>query len=210
MTAYRILLVEDQSLVRASLKGLLETTSDLRVTAAVATLAEARRCLATEQFDVILCDFNLKQETALDLLLDRQRPAGTTPVVILTSLFNAAQLQRCMTLGAQGFLYKESEPEIFIKALSQVIAGQRYFGDPQFNTDDLVEETSNEPDIRLTPAEKVTLQWLATGMSNKQIALSTGKSRETVKAHVAGILRKLRCANRTEAVTKASLLNLLA
>ena len=60
-----------------------------------------------------------------------------------------------------------------------------------------------QPNLQLTTTESEILKWLATGMSNKQIAITTDKSTETVKTHIASILKKLQCKTRTQAVTKA-------
>lgn len=213
--SYRILLIEDQALVRESLASLLNCTQRFTVSVSAESIEAALQCLhQPDHFDLILCDYHLRQSTAENLLRSHQRPAGI-PVVVLTSHFNAIALQHCRSLGAQGFLFKESSIHDFIQALTLIAQGGEYFAAPEpdpvmwtvaSSADDTQPSTL---DLQLTDAELDTLKWLATGMSNKQIALSTGKSAETVKTHIARILKKLNCKTRTQAVTKASHFNLI-
>lgn len=197
----RILLVEDQALVRDSLAFLLNGSESLQVVKSVATTRQALHYLDEWQpVDMVVTDFNLKGETALDLLLALRSSA--MPVVVLTSLFNAAAMQPSISAGAKGFIFKECELSEFILALKQVADGGIYCATP-------LSLNEQEPDLQLTQAEKLTLTWLATGMSNKQIAKVLGKSNETVKSQVASLLKKMKCNSRTEVITKARLLNLL-
>ncbi len=204
-----VLLVEDQALVRASLKSLLNSTEKFSVMA-VESVPQALDALASaQQFDLVLCDYQLQGDTAESLLRAMYRWPGL-PVVLLTSQANAMSLQRCRDLGASGFLFKESGIEEFIEALDAVVAGHECFNAPGLpTTADNLERQGRFESVSLTETELTVLKWLATGMSNKQIALATGKSAETIKSHVASVLRKLRCKTRTQAATKAGLYQLL-
>lgn len=206
----RILLIEDQALVRESLASLLNSTTLFQVTATLESATQALSLLEQRRdFDLILCDYHLQQDTA-ETLLKAQRDRPDTPIVLLTSHFNAIALQRCLSLGAKGFLFKETGIEEFISALSLIADGGTYFATPEPALPTITgHEQNNTPNLQLTAAEQETLTWLATGMSNKQIALSTGKSAETVKSHITSILKKLNCKTRTQAVTKAAHFNLL-
>lgn len=201
---HSLLLIEDQTLVRKSLAALLNTTADFVVTASVESVADALTQLqAPTGFDLILCDYHLRNETADDLLRHSNR---LPPVVLLSSAFNAIEIQHCMKLGARGFLFKECDLDELEQALHSVLAGSVYF------TPGCAAATSRPgggETLTLTPSEQETLRWLATGMSNKQIALTLGKSSETVKIQVSQLLRKLNTRTRTQAVVKAGKLNLL-
>lgn len=201
---YRVLLIEDQALVRESLASLLNSTQQFRVTHGLETAKEALILLQQNQdFDLILCDYHLKQDTAETLLRNPIR-FGDIPVVLLTSHFNALALQHCLSLGARGFLFKESSIEEFIQALTTIAQGGVYFSTPDTALP-LPSDNGEQPqpNLQLTTTESEILKWLATGMSNKQIAITTDKSTETVKTHIASILKKLQCKTRTQAVTKA-------
>ena len=204
----RILLVEDQALVRASLASLLSSTEQY-VVEAVENVQQALASLASSvHYDLVLCDYQLQADTAETLLRAMHR-WPSLPVVLLTSHANAISLQRCRDLGARGFLFKESNIEEFIDALNEVIAGNECFNAPGLPVTANAYAQREGIDVNLTETEATVLKWLATGMSNKQIALATGKSVETIKSHVASVLRKLRCKTRTQAATKAGLYQLL-
>lgn len=200
-----VLLIEDQTLVRESLAALINETGRYRVVAAVGTIPDALHRLSQPgAVDLVLCDFHLRQDTALSLF---QQRAVTTlpPVILLSSLFNAIEIQRCMRLGARGFLFKECDRAEMLKAFDDVLAGGLYFT--------LGETPPPAPltpaPVELTPGQREILRWLATGMSNKQIAQTLGKSSETVKIQVSQIIRRLNVHTRTQAVMKAASLNLL-
>jgi len=205
-----VLLVEDQALVRASLASLLDSTGLFCVVGAEESVAPAlARLDAGEKIDVLLCDYHLRGETA-EVLLRQMYRWPEVPVVLLTSSVNAMSLQRCRDMGARGFLFKESGIEEFIRALDAVSRGEEAFSEPDFTVVASVDQpVAARPPIALTDAERLVLSWMVSGMSNKQIALATGKSAETVKTHVASVLRKLGCKTRTQAAAKASYLNLL-
>ena len=194
---HSLLLIEDQTLVRKSLAALLDSREDFRITASVETLAEAFHLLQRQTFDLILCDYHLRGETAAELL---RQAHSLPPVVLLSSAFNAIEIQRCISLGARGFLFKECDLEELEQALVAVLDGGIYFTPGGM---------AAPAPLILTPSEREILRWLATGMSNKQIALTLGKSAETVKIQVSQLLRKLGSRTRTQAVVKAGKLNLL-
>ncbi len=203
----QVLVVEDQALVRASLVSLLNSTG-LFQAVAVESVCNALQHLKQPQLpDLILCDYHLSQETAEELLLHRHHWPDV-PVVLLTSHCHAVAVQRCRALGARGFLFKESPAEAFIEALTMIHEGQEHYQLPLADSH-VAEDRADQPDLKLTDTELEILRWLATGMSNKQIALSSNRSAETVKTHIGSILKKLRCRTRTQAVMKAQHYHLL-
>ena len=209
----QLLLVEDQTLVRKSLTALINTSEDFEVVDSAETISQAIPLLAQHQtLDLILCDYSLRGETALDFL-QAIKDKNKTPVILLTSFFNARHLQACINHGAKGFLFKECDMEELEEAFHTVIAGGTCFkivesikeSHPKLNQSD----RSQNDFLRLTPKEEETLRWLATGMSNKEIAKVLNKSDQTVKSQVSELLRKLKVSSRTEAVTKATQLNII-
>jgi len=209
----RLLLVEDQTLVRKSLVALINTSDRYHVIESAESVVEAINLLKkNNEFDLILCDYSLKGETALDFL---QGVSNTfpIPVILLTSFFNARYLQDCINFGAKGFLFKECDVDELEEAFDVVLSGSTFFK--------IVESTNGAqenvlPSSRLildkpilTPKEHEILRWMATGMSNKEIAKVLTKSDQTVKAQVRELMRKLEVNSRTEAVVKATKLNII-
>lgn len=197
-------------MVRHGLVALINSLTAYRVVVAVASVHEALQELqdatAAQRFALILSDYHLGDETAIRLL-QHSKTLLLPPIVLLTSVCNAAELQQAIVLGARGLLYKECDAEELARAFNAVCAGGVYYASglglasapPMSNADTPV----------LTLAEREILQWLATGMSNKEIARLLGKSAETVKIQVSQLLRKLDCKTRTEAVVNASRRGLL-
>lgn len=210
MNKYNLLLIEDQTLVRQSLTSLINSTQQFCVTNVADCVQEAIKILSsTHKLDLILCDYNLKGHTAYDLLQNRSLQ-NLPPIILITSIFNAIELQRCLQLGAKGFLYKECDLNQLQQALLSVAEGGVYFASPSDHDADTHTSSIDDSTLRrLTEAEQETLTWLATGMSNKQIAITLGKSNETIKAHVSSILKKLNCKTRTHAVITAAKMNLI-
>ncbi len=204
---HSLLLIEDQTLVRESLAALINGTGRYRVVATAGSVAEALQHLQNgPTIDLILSDFHLRQETAHALF--QQRPSsGLPPVILLSSLFNAIEIQTCMRLGARGFLFKECDLNEMLKAFDDVLAGGVYFTLRESVAP--VTTVGEAPTLELTATQQEILKWLATGMSNKQIAQALGKSSETVKIQVSQIMRRLNVRTRTQAVVKAASLNLL-
>ena len=192
-------------MVRHGLVALINSLTAYQVVVAVASVQEAlqqlRDSIASHRFALILSDYHLGDETALHLL-QHCKTMPLPPVVLLTSVCNAAELQQAILLGARGLLYKECDAEELVRAFNAVCAGGVYYASGL--------GLSSAPPISeaetpvLTLAEREILQWLATGMSNKEIARLLGKSAETVKIQVSQLLRKLDCKTRTEAVVNAS------
>lgn len=203
----QVLLVEDQALVRASLVSLLNSTCLFQALAVESVREALQQMTQASQPDLILCDYYLRQETAEELLLHRHQ-WPEVPVVLLTSHCHAEAVQRCRTLGARGFLFKESPAEAFVEALTAIHEGQEHYQLPMSDAH-VAEERADQPDLKLTETEFEILRWLATGMSNKQIAVSCGRSAETVKTHIGSILKKLRCRTRTQVVMKARYYHLI-
>lgn len=208
---YKLLLVEDQSIVRDGISALLNALPAFQVAESVGSVTEALQILAKPHvIDLILCDFNLRGETAYKLL-EANRQGLFPPIVLLTSFNHSIELQRCMQMGARGFLFKECEHKELQHALLSVAEGGVYFAVLDQPLGHSTKSFSpQEATVQgLTPSEQEILKWMATGMSNKQIAISLGKSSETVKVQVSHIMKKLGAKTRTHAVVLAAQQNLL-
>lgn len=210
-----ILLIEDQAMVRHGLVALINSLTGYHVAAAVGSVPEALAQLheqpvqdqemnkpsAEQRFALVLSDYHLGGDTAASLLRYGKKN-HLPPVLLLTSVCNAAELQQAVTLGARGLLYKECNDEELVRAFDSVCAGGVYFASGLGLSSAPPISDADIPAI--TPTEREILQWLATGMSNKEIARLLDKSAETVKIQVSQLLRKLNCKTRTEAVVNAS------
>jgi DNA-binding NarL/FixJ family response regulator len=191
----RTLLVDDQQLVRAGLRMLCESTSDIEIVGEAANGAEAMRLAASALPDVILMDLRMPGTdgiTATERIL-RARPA--TRVVVLTTFDDDDHLYPALTAGACGFLAKDATPAELVDAIRQAAAGGSPFSNEVLRR--LVEQATTAratkpkgPKPALTPREREVLALVATGLSNADIAEHMHIGVTTVKTHVASLMQK--------------------
>lgn len=195
----RVLLVDDQPLVRAGLRMLCESTSDIEVVGEAKGGAEAVRQAASLHPDVILMDLRMPGTdgiTATGRIL-HARPA--VRVVVLTTFDDDEHLYPALTAGARGFLAKDATPAELVDAIRQAAAGGSPFSKEVLRR--LVEQAVTArasrptgPKLQLTPREREVL--VATGLSNMDIAERMHVGVTTVKTHVANLMQKTGCPTR--------------
>jgi len=193
----RTLLVDDQQLVRAGLRMLCESTSDIEVVGEASNGAEAVRLADTALPEVILMDLRMPGmdgTTATERIM-RARPH--TRIVILTTFDDDEDLYPALAAGACGFLAKDTSPAGLLDALRQAAAGGSPFSNDVLRR--LVDHATKAhtaelrrplPAPSLTPREREVLTHLATGLSNADIADRMYVGITTVKTHVASLMRK--------------------
>lgn len=212
-TAIRILLCEDQRLIRESLHIMLELEEGFFVVGEAANGNEAIEQVKILQPDIVLMDVQMPQLNGVEAtaVISTQYPA--TKVIILTTFNNDDYVFEAMKAGAMGFLLKDV-PAVDLRAtIRRIFAGETFI-EPSIATrlireynqqghlsrDPARTHTSNE---QLTERELEVLQLVARGASNREIADQLVLSEGTVKNHVSNILLKLQVANRTHAVAMA-------
>ncbi|WP_206861910.1 response regulator [Lysobacter changpingensis] len=210
MTALRIALADDQAIVRAGLRALLE-----RHGIAIAFEADDGTQLldriAQTPVDVILSDIRMAGMDGIEALRQLRARGDATPVLLLTTFDDAELLLQATEAGAQGFLLKDAAPEDLREAIARVAAGETLLQpvstDPvraryQFHQQEAPRET-------FTAREVAILRLLAGGYSNKEIARAMFLAEGTVKNYVSVILEKLGTRDRTRAVLKAITLRVI-
>lgn len=205
----RVLLVEDQTLVRQGLRELLSLTGDIHLVGEAADGIEAMALLETTPADVLLLDVRMPRLSGVDLL-ERLREEGKPcpPTVLLTTFDDDEALLKGLRNGARGYLMKDVSVDRLADAIRAVAAGQTVIrpaitervmrsidqAPPQF-------ESSELPD-KLTRREIEVLGLMAGGFSNREIAEALQASEGTIKNHISGILSKFGVRDRTRAVLK--------
>ncbi|WP_298577781.1 response regulator transcription factor [uncultured Luteimonas sp.] len=210
MSAPRIALADDQALVRAGLRALLE-----RQGIAIAFEADDGAALldglATSPVDVVLSDIRMPGIDGIEALVRLRERGDATPVLLLTTFDDSDLLLRATDAGAQGFLLKDAAPQDLREAIVRIAAGEA-----------LLQPVSTGP-VRAryryhaadAPAEPFSvrevaiLRLLAGGYSNREIARSLFLAEGTVKNYVSAILDKLDTRDRTRAVLKAITLRVI-
>ena len=188
----RVLLAEDQAMVRGALSALLGLEADIEVLAAVADGEAAWRELQRLQPDVLVSDIEMPGLTGLELAQRIQRQALPVKVVIVTTFARACFLRRALDAGVSGYLLKDAPAEHLADALRQVQRGGRAI-DPQ-----LALEAWSEADP-LNDRERQVLRLAGEGQSAGEIAAQLHLSAGTVRNYLSEAIGKLGVGNRIEA-----------
>lgn len=203
----RLVLVDDQALVRTGISTLLGLTGDIEVIAEVADGENAIRVIADTQPDVVLLDVRLPKVSGIQVLHALNESGQLPPTILLTTFDDDEALMQGIKAGAKGFLLKDVSLEKLAEAIRDVAAGKSLFlpgiskqiSDWMSGNSSLVEGI-NEP---LSLRETEVLRLLAGGVSNREIASAVGLSEGTIKNHVSSILSKLGVRDRSRAVLRA-------
>lgn len=193
-----ILIVDDHPLMRRGVKQLLQLEPTFNVVGEASNGNEAIT-LATElQPDLILLDLNMKGLSGLDTLKALRNESIDAHIIILTVSDAKSDIYTLIDAGADGYLLKDSEPELLLEQILQAARGNNVFSETV--SEYLASRgQQKDPFADLTERELDVLQEVARGMSNKQVANNLHISEETVKVHIRNILRKLDVRSRVAA-----------
>ncbi|KQV88502.1 hypothetical protein ASC91_15590 [Pelomonas sp. Root1237] len=207
----KILLVEDQQLVREGLKGLLALHDELKVVGEASDGAEALEWLsaapADDMPDVILSDMRMPRLDGIGLIRALAARALRLPTVLLTTFDDTAAFDEAVRAGARGFLLKAISPETLAQALRDVHGGGTALR-PSLTTrmeakgGERAFTAADHPDP-LSPKELQVLRLVASGRSNTEIAGLLGNSEGVIKNHCSAIFSKMGVRDRTQAVLRA-------
>lgn len=193
-----LLVVDDHAMVRMGLKAMLALEADFQVTAEAEDADEAvlrhREC----QPDVVLLDLRMPGGNGVVVVRRILKEFPVARIIMLTSFDLEEEVFQSLDAGAKGYVLKSVEREELNSAIRRVHAGERCV--PPAIEQRLLERAQNEP---LSVREIEVLDHMRRGQSNREIATALGISEHTAKNHSRAILRKLRVADRAEAVAAA-------
>jgi DNA-binding NarL/FixJ family response regulator len=205
----RVLIADDQALVRAGFRKILEADSGLEVVAEAADGLEAVEAARRLAPDVVLMDIRMPTLDGLEATRRLLAAGGETRVLILTTFGLDEYVYEALRAGASGFLLKDAPPEDLLAAVRVIARGDALL-DPAITRAVIAElaRRSVRSELArsledLTPREREVLELLARGLSNAEIAERFVVSDGTVKTHVANVLRKLGLRDRVQAVIYA-------
>lgn len=197
-SALTLMIVDDHPLMRRGVRQLLALDPRLEVIAeannGTEALAEARR----QEPDIILLDLNMKGMSGLDTLRALRHEGISSRILVLTVSDTRNDIFAMVDAGADGYLLKDSEPEILLGHILQASRGEKVFSEGVASYLDN-RQHSADPLRQLTERERDVLQEVARGLSNKEIAGILHISEETVKVHIRNLLRKLDVRSRVAA-----------
>ena len=208
-TPIKVLLVDDQMLVREGIKSLLNLSDKVTVVGEAQDGSEVEPALETYSPDVILLDLSMPKMDGIATLNWLADKKTTIPVIILTTFDDHEFILRGIQAGAMGYLLKDVSLDTLINGIETVFAGKRLVQPAlterlmqglqgfksEFQAPDNIEP--------LSPKELEVLGLMASGYSNKEISEALHKSEGTIKNHVSNVLAKLGVRDRTRAVLLA-------
>jgi len=211
----RVVLVDDQNLVRQGIRSLLALSDEVEVVAEADDGMSAIAAVAEHRPDVVLLDLRMPRHDGI-WALNALRDNGTeVPVLVLTTFDDDELVLRALQAGAKGYLLKDVTLEQLLGAI-RTLAGGGTLVQPAI-TDRLLRairgggltEMSEPPMLALTDRELDVLRLVASGYTNRQIAEALFLAEGTVKNHLSSVLLKLGARDRTNAVLRALHLGLL-
>ncbi|MFD5466245.1 response regulator [Kitasatospora sp. NPDC127059] len=211
----RVIIVDDQAMVRAGFAALLNAQSDIDVVGDAADGAQALEVTGRTHPDLVLMDVRMPVMDGLEAarrLLDPAVPGAHRPKVLMLTTFDVDDyVYEALRAGASGFLLKDAPPADLIAAVRVVAAGEALLA-PSVTRRLIADFARNRPAKRrdpklrlngLTPRETEVLELIARGLSNQEIAAQLVLAEQTVKTHIGRILGKLDLRDRAQAVVLA-------
>jgi DNA-binding NarL/FixJ family response regulator len=198
----RIIIVDDHAVVREGLERILAKCADLEVVGSAGSGEEALTLVAAREPDIVLLDLSLPGMHGLEVLSALQRVSRPPRVVVLTMHDDDDIVLGAVRGGAQGYVLKNATRDELLAAVRKVAAGGQSF-------DEVVVRALLRGDQRevlcslLTARELEILRLVATGQTNKEIAVQLFISSDTVKGHLESVYRKLGVSDRAHAVAVA-------
>lgn len=204
-TPIRVYLIDDQAMIRAGMKSLLNQRGNLEV---IGDCGDARQALGEVEDlrpDVILLDITMPGLSGLDALPMIRKIIPKTKVLMVTHHEGEKFVDRALTSGAEGYLSKDSDPAELALAIEAVHRGDPFVS-PKVSAAILARSRRGESGSpaslsrveALTPREREVFQLLAIGHSNKEVARDLGMSLGTAKKHRENLQRKLDCHSAAE------------
>jgi DNA-binding NarL/FixJ family response regulator len=230
----KVLLIDDHPLILSALQSVIQGVGTDTTVVGVGSAREARETLAAhDDFDLVLLDLSLGDANGFDVLAEFRAKYPALPVVVVSASDRSADVIRAVDLGAMGFVPKRASNEALFEALHMVMSGGIYVPPMEMRSFDtpaaparpgdadadtvpgvlrVVRENAAHPEpegkdiatLGLTPRQTDVLMLLLQGKPNKLIARDLNLSVETVKDHVAAVLRTLNVSSRTQAVLAVS------
>ena len=206
----RVLIADDQALVRAGFRVLIDSAADLEVVGEAGDGAEAIALARSQRADVVLMDVRMPVLDGLAATRELAGDEGGPRIIILTTFDIDEYVFEALRAGASGFLLKDTEPAELLAAV-RVVAGGEALLAPSV-TRRLIEEFATRPDPHRTPPdalkvlterEREVLALVARGLSNGEIATELFISPATAKTHVSRVMMKLGARDRAQLVVTA-------
>ena len=188
----KVLVVEDQGLVRGAISALLGLDVQIEVIAQAQDGLEGLKVLQEHEVDIVLTDIEMPNMTGLELAEQVIRDYPNSKVVIMTTFSRAGYIRRAMSMGVKGFVLKEAPSEYLVNTLKKVMVGQKVI-DPELAMSALED---NDP---LTEKARKALRFASEGLKTTEIAQKLFLSEGTIRNYLSEAIAKLNATNRVDA-----------
>jgi len=209
MKKIRLLLIEDNRLLREGITSLLEEHDDIRVVAALGTNDNIVQKIQSFKPNVMLLDLGLRSQNSLAIVKAAKTRSSATKVIVMDLIPMEADVLEFVRAGVSGFILKDATIDEFLKTIRSVAQGERVLPSPLTGSlfsqivDHAVSGAQGTPaklmeSVRMTKRERQVIALVSEGMTNKEIAQKLHLSTYTVKSHVHNILEKLALHTRVQ------------
>ncbi|MGF7050313.1 DNA-binding NarL/FixJ family response regulator [Paenibacillus sp. DS2015] len=200
MSIYRVLVVDDSPQAREAIGNILAEEPSFEIVGVVASGEEAVACTETLMPDLILMDIQMHGMGGLEATRVIKLQYPYVKIVMITVSDDVTHLFEALKQGAQGYLLKNLSPSTWLEYLQAIMSDEAPLSrELAFRIlKEFPVSLAGEEHIPLTVREREILKWVASGMTNKEIALELAISDQTVKNHLKNILQKLHLENRVQ------------
>jgi DNA-binding NarL/FixJ family response regulator len=200
----RLLLVDDEWLVRSGLRSMLKGQPGISIVGEAADGTDVAELAVTSRADVILMDIRMPKMNGVEATKAVRALADPPEVIVLTTFENDALILKSLRAGSSGYLLKDTPPDELVRAIRRVAAGEPILS-PSVLRKLILRFTEPAPEpptslalAKLTAAERRVALSVARGLSNREIGTQLSVSVATVKSHMSRILDKLHVKNRVQ------------
>lgn len=201
-----VMITDDHAMIREGIKRLLEFDGDIKVIAEAGDGEECLELLKDINPDVLLLDINMPKKNGIEVLEKIKNDKLPLKVLMLTVHNEVEYLVKAVDIGVNGYILKDAESAELKKAIESVVNGENYIQPsliPTLNARLVSRDTDKDKIDQLTKRELEVLIKVASGMFNKEIAISLNISERTVKNHISNIFKKIQVSDRTQAAVFA-------
>lgn len=193
----RIILVDDHEIFRGGLRMVINKLGYAKVVGEANDGQEFLKLIETVETDLVLMDIEMPNMNGIEATRLAMEKQPSLKIIALTMFKEDAYIQSMMDAGVKGFLIKNISKEVLDRALQAVYNGKTYYSEELWDyfTKAVSKEEKPEAEINITPRELEVLEWLAEGLSNKEIADRMFVSERTIVGHKSNLMAKTNCKN---------------
>ena len=196
-----VVLVDEQALVRQGLRQIIELDTDLHVVAEAGSVDDGVSAVLETHPDLVVLELRLGSEDGIEVVRRLRGEGDQTPVLVLSTHEQPADLRAALAAGAAGYLLKSTTSEVLMQGLRDAVAGKTVI-DHAFVTK-LINEQRPTATPTATPRERAVLELVADGLTNREIGEQLGISARTAQKHLENLFTKFGVHDRAQLVSHA-------